>query len=186
MFARKLYFVAAVAVVVAACSGASPDPQEDNDTFVAGARGDGTRWGARGPVTTCADISTSKLPPMDAVEDLIRCEREDMTYSDELWLLEDFSIRSGKTRDYKGRDEFMTMPDANTSAQVYDLQGSWTSFVCRLPEAVAYTGGDATRNCSKSEVTQGKGACWMTTFGVWRCNMTGSGTSAEAGFAPPQ
>ena len=186
MFARKLCFVAAVALALGACSGESQAPEETTGSFVAGARGDGTRWNARGPVIQCADISTSQLPPVEAIIDLVRCEREEINYSDELWLLENVSVRVGKGRANAGRGEFMTMPDADTSKQVYDLQGSWTSFVCRLPEAVAYTGGDAAKNCSKSEVAQAKGACWMTTFGVWRCNMSGPGAGLEAGYAPPQ
>lgn len=150
------------------------------------AAGEGARWGARDPVLQCAEIESDDAPSQDAVIGLIRCEREAITASDELWLLEDVSVRIGAAREHQGHNEFMTMPEADTAAPVHPLRGAWTWVVCRDPRAMAIVGGDPAANCSHARVEKAEGACWKTTFGNWRCNMTGPAASAEKGFPPPR
>lgn len=148
------------------------------------AAGEGARWGARDPVLTCPQIS-AQIDSTSAVG-LLRCARESITASDELWLLEDVSVQVGAARAFQGRGELMTMPDADTSKPVHSLQGSWTWVTCRDPKAVSRTGGDPGRNCTQARVAKAEGACWMTTFGTWRCNMTGPSASATTGHPPPR
>jgi hypothetical protein len=147
---------------------------------------EGARWGARDPLTTCAEIDGADAPAAEAVADLVRCERETVTASDELWLMEDVAVRVGGARAHLGQDELMSMPDADTAKPVHPLRGSWTWVVCRDPAAMAIVGEDGAHNCSHARVEKAEGACWMTTFGTWRCGLTGPAASAEHGFAPPR
>ncbi|MCW1840416.1 hypothetical protein [Prosthecomicrobium hirschii] len=147
---------------------------------------DGSRWGARDPVTQCAAIGASTALDSNAVTALVRCEREQATASDELWLVEDFSVQIGAARPHKGREELMTMADSDTSKSVHSLRGAWTWVVCRDPKAVAYSGGDPARNCGQARVAKAEGACWVTSFGTWRCNMTGPAAAREVGYPPPR
>ncbi|MDC7682553.1 hypothetical protein PQU92_04655 [Asticcacaulis sp. BYS171W] len=145
----------------------------------------GARWGTRDPVTKCADITSKALPAQAAIDGLFRCAREEITYTDELWLVEDLSIKVGKARPHQGRNELMTMPDSDTTKAVYPLQGSWTWVVCRDPKAVKIGGGNPALNCSRAAVTKAQGACWKTSFGTWRCNMTGTTGPRTSNLPPP-
>ncbi|PWR20917.1 hypothetical protein [Zavarzinia compransoris] len=146
----------------------------------------GERWKARDPVTACPEIDAAAAPTADVVATLVRCEREDVTVTDELWLMEELTVRIGAARAHLGAGEFMTMPESDTAKPVYSLRGAWTWVVCRDPKAVAIVGGDPARNCSHARVEKAEGACWVTTFGTWRCNMTGPAAALQAGFAPPR
>lgn len=145
----------------------------------------GGRWGARDPVTECVQVTTPEGPAIDQVVALVRCRNETITRYDELWLLEDLKLQIGAARAHQGYDEYINMPDADTSKPVHDLRGSWISVMCRIPSGVAATGGDPSRNCTHQVVTAGKGACWMTSFGDWQCNVSGSGERSD-GHPPPQ
>jgi hypothetical protein len=147
---------------------------------------DGSRWGARDPVTQCAAIGASTALDSNAVMALVRCEREQATASDELWLIEDFAVQIGAARPHKGREELMTMADSDTSKSVHSLRGSWTWVVCRDPKAIAYSGGDPAKNCGQARVAKAEGACWASSFGTWRCNMTGPAAAREVGYPPPR
>ena len=151
--------------------------------FAAVAHADsGARWNARDPVTECPDIRTEAAPDAANTLALFRCAREEINASDELWLVEDAVIEMGEGRPNGGGNELMTMPDADTDKPVYPLKGSWTWVTCRDPK---YT-TDPALNCSRSEVKKGQGACWMTTDGLWRCNMTGTTGSRTEGHPPPK
>ncbi|ESQ79781.1 hypothetical protein [Asticcacaulis sp. YBE204] len=145
----------------------------------------GAQWGARNPVTKCADITSKTLPPVAALQGLVRCERETINASDELWLVEDLVIKASKPRPHMGRGEYMTMPDSDVKKPVHSLQGSFTWVVCRDPKAVKIGGGNPALNCSRSRVEKAQGACWMTVFGTWRCNMTGPSGPAQTNLPPP-
>ncbi|BCW90028.1 hypothetical protein sos41_31960 [Alphaproteobacteria bacterium SO-S41] len=142
----------------------------------------GAQWNARDPVTDCPEFRDAEPPGNDGVVALFRCSREEITSGDELWLVEDPVIQVGEGRPNGGYNEMMSMPNADTTKPVYPLTGSWTWFTCRDPK---YT-KDAALNCSRAEVTKAQGACWMTTDGVWRCNMTGTTGARTEGHAPPR
>ncbi|CAN7302267.1 hypothetical protein LJR030_002716 [Rhizobium sp. LjRoot30] len=146
----------------------------------------GARWGARDPVTVCREITTAAPPAEEDIANLVRCEKETITASDELWLVDDLSVQIGASRPHLGVNELLTMPDSDTAKEVYPIRGSWTWAVCRDPQALTISGEDPTKNCTRTPIARAEGACWMTTFGSWRCNMTGPTGAAEKGFAPPQ
>lgn len=152
---------------------------------MAAAAGEGARWGARDPVTACPEV-TGDTPSTEAVLALVRCEREEITATDELWLMEDFTVKIGAARAHQGINELMSMPDSDTAKPVHSLRGAWTWVACRDPQALTRSGGDPARNCSHARVEKAEGACWTTTFGTWRCNMTGPAASPQPGFAPPR
>jgi hypothetical protein len=142
----------------------------------------GAQWGARDPVTDCPDFRDAEPPAIDGVMTLFRCSREEITSGDELWLVEDLVIEVGAGRENAGYNELMAMPNADTTKPVYPLSGSWTWVACRDPK---YT-TDPALNCARAEVRKAQGACWMTTDGLWRCNMTGTTGSRTEGHPPPK
>jgi hypothetical protein len=150
------------------------------------ADGSGDRWGARDP-GPCYPFEKSRPPMIDEAAALVRCNRE-MAYNrtGELWLLEDLKLQMGKGRKHLGEGEELETTNADTSKPVYDLSGSWTLVMCRIPDDVAAEGGEAARNCSHSTFADGTGLCWPTTLGDWDCDVSGSGSAQEAGFPPPR
>ena len=165
----------AVVVVLTALTSTGPSAAEG-----------GARWGARDPVTVCIEVSTAAPPSKQDIANLIRCEKETITATDELWLVDDLSVQIGASRLHLGINELLTMPDSDTAKEVYPIRGSWIWAVCRDPKALTISGEDPARNCTRTPIAKAEGACWMTTFGSWRCNMTGPSGAAEKGFAPPQ
>lgn len=131
-------------------------------------------WGAR-QAATCQPVR--QIPSAAIAAQLVRCELERQSMaSGESWLIEDLMIEVGGQTSFASVYNTFVMPAADTRKTVYPIRSRWTWSVCML-RADAKLYGDPNLNCRETPVTQGKGVCWQTTFGDWKCTM--NGTSGE-------
>ena len=145
----------------------------------------GARWGARDPVA-CTELVQAEPPTADQAAQLFKCANERVTSSDELWLMEKIQLQIAGPRPFADFYESLVMEYADTTKPVYPLRGSWVSVVCRPQDAVKITGGDPALNCRETDLDKGIGACWLTTFGDWRCAANGTIGTSRANTAPPK
>ena len=124
----------------------------------------GAPYGRRDPAT-CTPLY--QPPTVEQAVQLIRCEREVVTYGEELWLMEDMKIDFGEVTTWMEMYDEMILADADTSKPVYRIHGSFTWTVCRT---IANAGAE---NCRVSVRPEQTGACWQTRAEGWTCFLMG-------------
>lgn len=92
-------------------------------------------------------------------------------------LMERLTVQVGGAMPFVALYNTFTMPDADTTKRVHPLRGSWTWSRC-LSRRDAAIYGSAELNCREAVVPSGTGVCWRTTFGDWRCLLTGPAQAA--------
>lgn len=138
-------------------------------------------WGAR-KAATCPDVR--KVPSAAVAAQLVRCGLESQSMANgQSRLIEDLQIEVGGPTRFAIMYNIFVMPEADPSKTVYPIRSSWTWSVCIL-RADAKLSGDANLNCRETPVTQGKGVCWQTTFGDWKCTMNGTSGLTQTKLRP--
>jgi len=144
-----------------------------------GAAGSGTGASLSGPpvfnqqwqtrsARECARVT--RVPNASQAAALVQCTMESQN-SQGITLMQDVKVEMGDARAFiAGTDDYWESIDR--SAKVYPLEGSQTLYQCAQVDDVIHTKG---KNCTVSPWTTSEGRCWKTTFGDWKCNMTGSG-----------
>lgn len=145
--------------------------------------GSGADWGARDPAG-CTGLQQAEPPTAEQAVDLLRCGLEYASPSSgELRLIKDVQVQFGKAM--PGPDWYLqySLPEADVSAAIYPIRGAITWSVC-ITTYSAGLYGDPALNCREYDIPQAKGLCWPTTFGDWRCTMSGD-TGAQRQLTAP-
>ena len=132
----------------------------------------GADWGARDPLA-CAPLQQAAPPSPEQVGLLVQCERESAsTSSGELRLIKAITVQVGKPM--PGPEAFLlySLPEVDVAAPVYPLRGAMTWSVCMTSYSAGLY-GDPGLNCREYDIPQAKGMCWTTSFGDWRCTLSG-------------
>ena len=129
------------------------------------------RFQVRNP-RICRAVTTPPTP--EEARALVQCAWEGKSTTSgmnpSLSLVTDLQVQMSTPHPF--RMGYVNPTDVDTSGKVYDLRGQGTSWNCS-PVGGVYVAG---QNCSRSgAVPKGVGACWHTTFGDWKCEMTVGG-----------
>jgi hypothetical protein len=187
------WIILAACLAAAGCNGKTVAGQADaaqvggGDPGIAKSAGDqvaaaaaDSAYGAREPRTNCP----SKFPgPPTARQamDLFICGAE-KHIGGYLYLVSDVTVQIGRSRPYSAYSDGGAT-DIDSSAAVWPIQGRFTSYQCSRRDAML--GADPNRNCLRTDVAQAPGACYLSTFGEWRCALSGVGGVFMAGNQPP-
>jgi hypothetical protein len=131
---------------------------------------------ARAP-RTCTKLKTA--PSLAQAVALAQCAMDGIS-SGQLFITQNVNIEIGSAR------PFVYFTDAglsgiDPSAQVYPLRGSYTSYLCNKIGSM-YPAG---HSCLKSDVPEGTGQCWKTSFGDYKCLLKGAPPKMVGGMPPP-
>jgi hypothetical protein len=147
--------------------------------------GDATPYGARNPVA-CRNIVLASVPTAAQAAEMVQCNHELINSgSGELWLLENLRITVGAATPFVAAYSQWVMAEADVRSRVYPLRGSFTRSVCKSRRDAAIY-GNADLNCYEKDVADAKGVCWKTSFGDWRCLLTGAASGHREPTRPPQ
>ena len=159
------------AVSAASNVDVSPDPPTYNEQFA-----------ARNP-RVCAQLMTPPTPAQAAV--LVQCDHESASQTSGMYpaltLVTDVQVQMSAPRDFQG-GMGTSAPDVDVKGQVYDLRGQGTTWTCQKVGFRMAAGSNCIRS---SAVPKGKGQCYRTTFGDWKCQMTVGSEEWTPGFKGP-
>jgi len=146
--------------------------------------GDATAWGARNP-GACPSITPKGAPTVAQVTTMLRCRHEVIVRDGgELWLMQNLNVAVGGPVPFVTAYNSYVMPEADTRTRPFPIRGSWTWSVCKTRhDAGIY--GNPDLNCYETDVAAAKGVCWKTTFGDWKCLLSGSGSGRRDQTRPP-
>jgi hypothetical protein len=115
---------------------------------------------ARAP-RICAKVTN---PPSAAqAAALVQCTMDNLS-SMGLRLLQDVNVELGTPRPVVlSTDDGLS--ELDLKSQVYPMRGSYSSYFCRAINNMV----PAEKSCSKATIPAGKGWCWKTSFGDWKC-----------------
>lgn len=140
-------------------------------------------WGARA-VAVCPPLMTAAPPNAAQAAKLVQCFKDSASMSTgDLWLAEKVVVKLGAAKPFRDMYNVFTMPDADTTKQVYPITGSWMWSRCIL-NADAAISGNAGKNCTETDIPQASGACWVTKSAGWKCNFNGAGTATRNRVPP--
>jgi hypothetical protein len=169
-----LAFLAASLAAVSGCKSSGVSAATSNVDISPEAPTMNERFASRNP-RLCAQLMTPPTPAQAKV--LVQCDHESGSnpagMNPNFALVTDLQVQMSAPRDFQMIGT--SAPDIDTKSQVYDLRGQGTSWMC---QPVAGQGGTrpAGENCMRSDaVPKGKGQCFKTTFGDWKCQMTVGG-----------
>ena len=97
-----------------------------------------------------------------------------------LFLMQEVMVQIGAPRNYLV-DIDGELLAIDPTALVYPLVGSLKHYWCS-PVGIGYPAG---KNCTLSPMPQAAGKCWKTTFGDWKCNLTGPTPNQRTGMPGP-
>ncbi len=120
--------------------------------------GTGAAYATRDPAR-CPAVRS--VPSATQAAQIVQCSLEHPG-----WLYEHVTVQigGGRPAQYDGYS------DLDRSKSVYPIRGSFTVYRCQdLKEYPSM----APNNCSVSDVRAATGICYQTTFGDWRCKMSG-------------
>jgi len=155
----------------------------------AGGEGAGqTGAGISGPLTmlpkyqsraprTCAKVTSPPSAAVAAV--LVQCSMEADTMFG-VGLVQDVKPEVGTPRPFVYATD-AEMPGIDLDAQVYPLQGSYSSYMCKTITTQTPSG----QNCIKMVYAASVGWCYKTSFGDWKCRMVGQSGQMLQGQPPP-
>jgi hypothetical protein len=110
---------------------------------------------------TCTSVTKPPSPAQAGA--LVQCTMDNLS-SIGLRLVQDVKVELGTPRPVVlSTDDGLS--ELNLKSSVYPMRGSYTSYFCRtinnmVPEPTS---------CLIVSVPQGKGWCWKTSFGDWKC-----------------
>ncbi len=134
----------------------------------------GAKFGTREP-STCA----SRKGPINVpnATQYFHCDNEGVFSRDYVYLVSDVVIQVGSPRPFNmSVDAGASAID--TSAQVYDIRGSYTQYQCAAQTTMANAFANS-HNCNKYIKTAAQGSCFRDTFGDWHCSMTAKAGSGQ-------
>lgn len=150
-----------------------------NSTF---AQGSGAKYEARDP-KTCADTKKPTRGAMSAAQatEYIICGKE-KDEGGHLTLVENLKVQVGGATAYN-RDTFGYTPDVDPKAPVYPVRASLNMYQCNeVSDAMENRG----KSCTVYVRPKATGVCVKTTFGDWRCTLSGFDVGgAERKFKMP-
>lgn len=140
-------------------------------------------WGARA-AAVCPPLTTAAPPSAAQAVKLVQCFKDSASMSTgDLWLAEKVVVKLGAPKLFRDMYNVFTMPDADTTKQVYPITGSWMWSQCIL-NADAAISGNAGKNCTETDIPAASGACWVTKSAGWKCNFNGAGTATRHRVPP--
>ncbi|QDZ02904.1 hypothetical protein FQ775_22455 [Nitratireductor mangrovi] len=143
----------------------------------AGQAGVGENYGSRDPVA-CPQVEGAG-PTLDEAVELFRCTNE--IEASHLFLVDDVRLQIGKSRPFQDGDNY---PEIDRALAVFPIRGAWTEHQCTNIKTFP---GAAPASCRVFDKTNGSGICYRTTFGDWRCQMSGASANLRPGwFEPPR
>lgn len=144
----------------------------------------GAPYGARDP-QTCADTTSPTKGAISAAQATIYviCS-EEKVYENHLYLVENVKVQVGgsvpdNVNNFLGGD-------IDPNSPVYPLRASLDEYNCSKVSDIT---GNAGKNCSVYPRPSAKGYCARTTFGDWKCRLSGSDLDvgkAKHDMPPPQ
>jgi hypothetical protein len=123
--------------------------------------------------------SSVKNPPSPAVAAaLVQCTTDNLSAMG-LRLLQDVKVELGAPRPVVlSTDDGLS--ELDLKSQVYPMRGSYTSYFCRAINNLV----PAATICLIVSVPAGKGWCWKTSFGDWKCRFGEIVAADRCGPAP--
>ena len=157
-----------VAVLLACTSGCKSSAVQaaGGDADISGPLTFNAIYQVRNP-RICAKVTSP--PTLAQATIMVQCANESDTTgssSPAIWLATDVQIEMGSPRPYiPGTDDRQNL---DVTAKIYPIRGQGTRWSCG--PAASYAPGE---NCMKWLAGPGgQGACWKTSFGDWKCDMT--------------
>jgi len=130
----------------------------------------------RGP-RKCKSLTT---PPNKAqAMVLVQCTMEQETPAG-MTLEQDIKLEIGLPRKYDKTWDW-NLKEVDPGTQIYPLTGSVKEYWCSPISAMTPAG----QGCKVSPIPQALGKCWLTTFGDWKCNLTGFPPAPRTGLPGP-
>ncbi|MDO7845839.1 hypothetical protein Q5H92_05685 [Hymenobacter sp. M29] len=141
-------------------------------------------YGSRGP-RTCPSTKAPPKGPISANQAMqyFICGTEGL-FGDDLYLVGNVTLQIGKGRPFLPNTDML--PDADVSALVYPVRGSYVRYQISKISKVFPNAG---KNCNVYPQPHASGLCYRTTFGDWVCKMIDTSAPAMAiqnNVAPPQ
>jgi hypothetical protein len=124
----------------------------------------------------CATVTKPPSPAQASA--LVQCTMDNLS-SMGLRLMQDVQVQLGTPRPVVlSTDDGLS--EIDLKSQVYPMRGSYTSYFCRSINNLV----PAATSCLKAPVAEGKGWCWKTSFGDWKCRFGEFVVASEYGPAP--
>lgn len=109
----------------------------------------------------CASVKSPPSPAVAAA--LVQCTTDNLSAMG-LRLVQDVKVELGAPRPVVlSTDDGLS--ELDLKSQVYPMRGSYTSYFCRAINNMVL----AATSCLIVSVPAGKGWCWKTSFGDWKC-----------------
>jgi hypothetical protein len=135
-------------------------------------------YGVR-PATQCPEVT--QPPNLSQVVLLLACRDDhDIDGSDHVGRVSRISVRLGAPREAQYGDP--NDDDVDTSVDVYPIRGSKTESTCSAITDYMQNQGS---NCTETDFS-GNGICYQTSFGDWKCILTGSLVASRGQMPPPR
>ena len=175
---RRIGLARPMAAALAVCIGFASLP------LAQAMPGDASAWGARNP-GACPSISLKGAPTVAQVTGMLRCKHEVIqSAGGELWLMQNLKVAVGGPIPFVTAYNSYVMPEADVRVRTFPIRGSRTWSICKTRhDAGIY--GNPDLNCYETDVAAAKGVCWKTTFGDWKCLLTGSASGRRDPTRPP-
>ena len=136
--------------------------------------GVGARYGAHDPRACPTMEATANRPPDLATATAAAiCAKEGVRFGN-LFLLSNVSLQVGRGTPYRLLGERARPNDADVTATVYSIRGSYAMYLCS-PLGGSYAAG---QTCTRSDHSRAEGWCYRNNFGTWSCDFDG-GQSAS-------
>ena len=118
-------------------------------------------------------------PSVAAATILVQCTMDGKS-SGYINLIQTVTVQLASPRGFiYTSDSFLN--EIDTKAQVIPLRGNLTAYGCSTANTVTVAG----KNCESYDIPSGTGRCWKTTFGDWKCSITGANANARRMIAGP-
>lgn len=136
--------------------------------------GVGAKYATRDP-HTCGSTKDPAKGPISAekAKQYVTCgyDHEEKN-ADLLWLIDVQQIEVGKPRPFSIRAD---SSEADPSQPVYPIRGKIVNYQCHQL-ANGYARG---KNCYFYNIPNATGSCFRTSFGDWKCELTGRGDQQQ-------
>jgi hypothetical protein len=110
---------------------------------------------------TCTSVTSPPSPAVAAA--LVQCTTDNLSAMG-LRLMQDVKVELGAPRPVVlSTDDGLS--ELDLKSQVYPMRGSYNSYFCRVINNMV----PAESSCLIATVPAGKGWCWKTSFGDWKC-----------------
>ncbi|MBX3594214.1 hypothetical protein [Sphingomonas sp.] len=171
----KIWIAVAITALASGCGDGGPAGEGGGTVAMTRDGKVGAEFGSAGP-RICADKKSpaSGAPSAAQAAAYSICALEGQ-FSDALFLVDNVVVTDiGKPRKHDPTSD-VNFAEMDTSRPIYDIRGNFDSYQCRyLSTTKTIDMGPKYRkgsNCIKRRSANAKGACYVDTFGDWRCTM---------------